>query len=219
MINLAPNNQREDSTSPYELFTGKKVDYQKQLRISIGDYAEYKNPNRKPINNMKSRTDPCIALLPTLNEQGTYIFFDLRSHRIVRRDKWIELPFPEDIIHRCNKLVANQGKSLRVNPFFSRGDALNERNFPIEHLDDVELFDHTISVDTSDDETDVSNHSHAIADASDVNSDDSDGENGPENTLVNGPYLDLHLDHIQSEQRNLWKSQRKSSKMKELEMK
>ena len=168
---------------------------------------------------MKPRTDPCIALLPTLNEQGTYIFFDLRSRRIVRRDKWTELPFPEDIINRCNKLAANQGKRLRVNPSFSRGDALDERNIPIEHLDDVELFDHTISVDTSDDETDVSNHSHAIADASDVNSDDSDGENGPENTLVNGPYLDLHLDHIQSEQRNLWKSQRTSSKMKELEMK
>lgn len=200
MINLAPNNQREDSTSPYELFTGKKVDYQKQLRISFGDYAECKNPNRKPINNMKPRTDPCIALLPTLNEQGTYIFFDLRSRRIVRRDKWTELPFPEDIINRCNKLAANQGKRLRVNPFFSRGDALDERNIPIEHLDDVELFDHTNSVDTSDDETDVSNHSHAIADASDVNSDDSDGEHDPENTHINGPHLDLQHDRIQSEQ-------------------
>ena len=33
MINFEPNTQREDPTSPYELFRGQKVDYKRQLRI------------------------------------------------------------------------------------------------------------------------------------------------------------------------------------------
>ena len=64
MINLLPDQQREDPISRQESFTGLKVDYVKQLRISFGDYAECKNPNRKPFNGPKPRSDPCIALIP-----------------------------------------------------------------------------------------------------------------------------------------------------------
>ena len=81
MINLLSDNQRVDPTSPYELFTGNKVDYNTQLRISFGDYAECKNPNRKPINTISRRTDPCIALLPLLNAQGSFLFFDLDTKK------------------------------------------------------------------------------------------------------------------------------------------
>ncbi len=45
MINFEPNSQREDPTSPYELFRGQKIDYKRQLRITIGDYAECTDPN------------------------------------------------------------------------------------------------------------------------------------------------------------------------------
>ncbi len=67
MLNLEPNSIREDSTSPYELFRGLKVDYKKQLRISFGDYAECHDPHNVTSNDVQSRTDPCIALLPLLN--------------------------------------------------------------------------------------------------------------------------------------------------------
>ena len=97
MINLLPDGQREDPTSPYELFTGLKVDFKRQLRISFGDYAECRNPNRKPTNGLKPRSDPCIALLPLLNQQGSYVFFDLGSRRTVIRSKWVELPFDSTI--------------------------------------------------------------------------------------------------------------------------
>jgi hypothetical protein len=45
MINFEPNSQREDPTSPYELFRGQKIDYKRQLRISFGDYAECTDPH------------------------------------------------------------------------------------------------------------------------------------------------------------------------------
>ncbi len=113
MINLLPDDQREDPTCPHEAFTGLKIDYNRQLRISFGDYAECKNPNRKPINGPKPRSDSCIALLPTLNQQGSYVFFYLRTRRTVIRSKWVELPLSDDIIDRCNHLAKNQGKKLR----------------------------------------------------------------------------------------------------------
>jgi hypothetical protein len=154
MINLLPDNKREDPTSPYELFTGRKVDYAKQLRISFGDYAECKNPNRKPINGPKPRSDPCIALLPTLNQQGSYVFFDLGTRRTVVRTKWVELPFSEDILDRCNTLAKNQGKKLRVLPFFSRGEPRDEDDNSIAEMSDHELFDHNDASSSSDSDSD-----------------------------------------------------------------
>ena len=119
MLNLEPNSTREDSTSPYELFRGLKIDYKKQLRISFGDYAECHDPHNVTSNDVQSRTDPCIALLPLLNAQGSHLFFNLETRRTCTRDKWTELSFPADILRRLNKLAANQRKKLRVLPNFS----------------------------------------------------------------------------------------------------
>ena len=94
MINLLPDQQREDPISPQESFTGLKVDYVKQLRISFGDYAECKNPNRKPFNGPKPRSDPYIALIPARLIPIPLI-----------RSKWVELPIPDDILARCNHLA------------------------------------------------------------------------------------------------------------------
>ena len=109
MINLLPDDQREDPSSPHEAFTGLKVDYNRQLRKSFGDYTECKKPNRKPINGLKPRSDPCIVLLPTLNQQRSYVFFDLGTRRTVIRKKWVEIPLSDDIIDRCLQRI--KGKS------------------------------------------------------------------------------------------------------------
>ena len=159
MINLLPDQQREDPTSPQESFTGLKVDYAKQLRISFGDYAECKNPNRKPINGPKPRSDPCIALLPMLNQQGSYLFFDLGTRRTVIRSKWVELPIPDDILARCNHLASRQGKKLRVLPFFSRGEPRDEDDNSIAEMSDHELFDHDDAPSSSESDDDDSDSS------------------------------------------------------------
>lgn len=43
--------------------------------LRFGDYAEVHNPHHIT-NSMNARTDPCIALLPKLNEEGSYIFLN-----------------------------------------------------------------------------------------------------------------------------------------------
>ena len=155
MLNLEPNSTREDSTSPHELFRGLKVDYKKQLRISFGDYAECHDPHNVTSNDVQSRTDPCIALLPLLNAQGSHLFLNLETRRTCTRDKWTELPFPADILRRLNKLAANQRKKLRVLPNFSY-DPVDENDNFIDHMDDSDLFDN--APDPVDDSSSVSVH-------------------------------------------------------------
>jgi Reverse transcriptase (RNA-dependent DNA polymerase) len=201
MINLAPDNQRVDPTSPYELFTGYKVDYKTQLRISFGDYAECKNPNRKPINTIKPRTDPCIALLPLLNAQGSYLFFDLTTRRTVVRDKWIQLPMPNDIITRCENLAKAQGKALRVLPHFSRGVPVDEDNQTIETMSDTDLFDQTQHPDVLSDDaassiddqppSDYNHHGEQTFDNSEeslIPADTPHIENEPNDVIIPGPF-------------------------------
>ena len=152
MINFEPNSQREDPTSPYELFRGQKIDYKRQLRISFGDYAECTDPHVTS-NTMERRTDPCIALLPLLNAQGSHLFYNLETRRTCMRDTWTELPFSEDILKRVNKLAARQRKKLRVQPNFAYEPVDEDNNF-LEHIDDYNLYDDDpadISIDSSSD--------------------------------------------------------------------
>ena len=164
MLNFEPNSQREDPTSPYELFRGQKIDYKRQLRISFGDYAECHDPHVTS-NTMERRTDPCIALLPLLNAQGSHLFYNLETRRTCVRDTWTELPLPADILKRVNKLAAGQRKKLRVQPTFAY-DPVDEHNNFLEHIDDNELFVN----DPADTSTDSSSES-----------DDSDEEDGNNN--------------------------------------
>ena len=216
MVNLLPDEQREDPTSPQESFTGLKVDYAKQLRISFGDYAECKNPNRKPVNGPKPRSDPCIALLPMLNQQGSYLFFDLGTRRTVIRTKWVELPFPEDIIARCNHLASNQGKKLRVLPFFSRGEPRDEDDNSIAEMSDHELFDHNDAPSSSESEDDDSDSSdeddddepvaNAQPEADDedaadpIHYDEADRERMLDMQNPTGPYETVEPDNLYAEQ-------------------
>jgi len=175
MLNFEPNSTREDPTSPYELFRGLKVDYKRQLRISFGDYAECHNPHITS-NTVRRRTDPCLALLPTLNAQGSHLFYNLDTRSTCIRDTWEQLPFPADILRRCNNLAAHQRKKLRVQPTFAY-EPVDEHNNYIEHVDDVDLFDNnpadtntdSSSDSDSDDENDHNNNNDDDANAAVTN--------------------------------------------------
>jgi hypothetical protein len=158
MLNFEPNSQREDPTSPYELFRGQKIDYKRQLRISFGDYAECHDPHVTS-NTIERRTDPCIALLPLLIAQCSHLFYNLETRRT---DTWTELPLPLDILKRVNKLGAGQRKKLRVQPTFAY-DPVDEHNNFLEHIDDNKLF--------------VNDPANTSTDSS-SESDDSDEEDG-----------------------------------------
>jgi hypothetical protein len=67
------------------LFTGKKVNFKKELELGFGDYCEVYNGTD---NTLKSRTNPCIALCPSNNTTGSWEFLSLTSNKRIRRTQW-----------------------------------------------------------------------------------------------------------------------------------
>eukprot|EP01037_Dinobryon_pediforme_P027323 gene27323-30174_t len=116
MLSITAHHIRADTTSPYELFYGRKVDFKRQLRLSFGDYAEVYNNQTTASNTLEERAVSCIALLPLLNKQGTYLFFSLKSRSVIKGDKWKALPTPQWVIDRMNTLARNQKRHLPKDP-------------------------------------------------------------------------------------------------------
>ena len=161
MVNLEPCSKREDPTSPWELFHGRKIDYKRHLSIAFGDYAEVKDARGRS-NTMQARSTPCIALLPILNYQGSWLFLNLRTRRTRVAKQWTELPMPDDVIDRLNDLAARQSRIVRDQMHFRRSFPLDEEGNHFEHVDDTDLFDNEPGVvnDIEDgDERDYENES------------------------------------------------------------
>jgi hypothetical protein len=72
--------------SPREQFIGRRTDYNIDLNISFGDYVE--TDSRMSENSLNERTESCLALLPTGNQNGAVKFFSIRSQRIITRERW-----------------------------------------------------------------------------------------------------------------------------------
>jgi len=71
---------RDDRESPREMFTHRKLDYKRDLSVDFGDYLQAWTPNHKT-NSMHSRTNGCIALMPTGTVQGMVRFFNYTMGR------------------------------------------------------------------------------------------------------------------------------------------
>jgi hypothetical protein len=115
--------------SPRELIVRWKLDYQKHCRVLPGTYCEV-HDEPLPSNSMTPRTHPCIACGPTGNLQGSVKFYCLTTGRILKRRHWTELPMPDNIIKKVNRigLRERQGREFRF---------LNRSGEPYEWTDSV----------------------------------------------------------------------------------
>lgn len=137
VMSMVPHHGRMDPTSPYEQFYGRKVDFKRQLRLSFGEYAEVHNNQPTASNTLEERAISCIAMLPLLNKQGTYLFFNLKTRSVLKGDKWKALPTPQWVIDRMNQLAQNQARQLPKDPEFSRNVPADDE----PHMDDDDLVD------------------------------------------------------------------------------
>jgi hypothetical protein len=53
---------------------------------------------------MDPRTVGAIALRPTGNEQGTYLFLNLNTGKVIARKQWTVLPMPDNVITHVNQM-------------------------------------------------------------------------------------------------------------------
>ena len=85
------------------------TNYNEVSKPNFGDYVQAYTVNRKT-NTPKSRTVDAIALYPSRNFQGGWIFMSLATGRELRCYQWYILPVVEDVIDRVHSLAESQPK-------------------------------------------------------------------------------------------------------------
>jgi len=117
-INLIPQSTREVKISPKELFTGRKINFKRDLRLSFGEYAQiHEDYSDVQKNTMKERTCDAIALRMKGNAQGSAEFLNLNTWKVVTRDFWTVLPIPPTVIEKINKKAESEEKTVLSEDF------------------------------------------------------------------------------------------------------
>jgi hypothetical protein len=134
-INMVPHRAGFANVSPTEAFSGRKVNYRRDLRIGFGEYAEAHDPYAD--NTMRPRTSPVICLGSTGNVSGSVRFLSLDSGRVITRDQFQVLPMSKLVIDKMNDMADAASvklKYLQVDPSLFETDAPPT-------VDDLSLYD------------------------------------------------------------------------------
>jgi len=94
--------------SPRTIVTGRSVNYSKHCKLEFGEYCQTHEQHN---NSMAPRTIGAIALRPTGNLQGTYLFMSLDTGRIIARNNWNVIPMSNEVITRIQQLANPQHMS------------------------------------------------------------------------------------------------------------
>ena len=103
---VSRKNLRGSSTSVVSArvkFTGRKPDFKKELSIGYGDYCECYNPAVESKDASKDRTEPCVALYPTGNANGSWWFLNIATKRRVRRTNWTKMVTSNLVVNTMNE--------------------------------------------------------------------------------------------------------------------
>jgi len=82
--------------------TGRKVDFKREYALTFGEYVETRD-TKVISNSMAPRTEPCIALYPTLNANGSWKLYNLGTNNLISRSHFVKMKFtPENIVQAMN---------------------------------------------------------------------------------------------------------------------
>jgi hypothetical protein len=106
-INLRSTKALNDSSSPRVRLTGTRPEFKQEFGLAFGDYAEVYDPKSAiKSNDIKTpRTEPCIALYPSANKNGSWMFYSLNSKAYVRRSQWTKLPTTKLVVAIMNEMA------------------------------------------------------------------------------------------------------------------
>ena len=94
---------------PCTLLTGVRFDYNCHCKLAFGAYTQVHEENLKT-NSQQARTLGAICIGTSVNLQGSYKFMNIRTGKRLTRRKWTELPKPQEVIDRVNKIGASDGQ-------------------------------------------------------------------------------------------------------------
>jgi hypothetical protein len=116
------------------------------------EFGEYCQTHDQHDNTMNPRTVGAIALCPTGNEQGTYLFLNLNTGKIITRNQWTVLPMPDNVITHVDQM--SNEPQWEDEDVLMENDLLNLKYEPIDQSECEDMEDDTLLVndDTSDGE-------------------------------------------------------------------
>jgi hypothetical protein len=113
-----------DKTSPFEQFTGRKLDASIDLRIAFGDYVQAINPKKdNQIEN--ANTHGCVAVRQTGSLNRSVEMWRISTRAFVTRDQFTVLPMPDEVIKLLDKIAEKDGIT-RESVLFERSRDLND---------------------------------------------------------------------------------------------
>ncbi len=120
-VNMYPVSSRVDPTPARELFTGRKLNYAKDVRIGFGEYCQIDAFPFPRNDATKSRTRGALSLDPRGNLQGSvrfYLLGDTKTARVtvVTRDTWVKMVVTNDVIDHINYTAARAEEVAESEP-------------------------------------------------------------------------------------------------------
>jgi hypothetical protein len=189
-INMMPKSTSVDRISPREEFTGRKINYKTDVRVSFGSYYQIPTANLIKNDVRAPRTEGAIALLPSGDLQGSVYFYVPATGKVVRRIPPSEsLPIPSEVCDFLDALPGRDGRAqLDVRPSNSpisdsESSDDDEDDRPDGPIAELEIPRRTLSAPMGNDSF-VPPHGEVDADVDgttieDVSSDSEDDESDP----------------------------------------
>ena len=105
------SNTSADLVSPLEEFSGRKLDYSRDLRGAFGDFCHATSPNTNS-DVESSGTQAVIFCGDTGNLQGSVTMLQLRTGKLIVRDQFEILPMPNNVVELLNSNIKAEGYTL-----------------------------------------------------------------------------------------------------------
>jgi hypothetical protein len=107
-INARRTTSNTTAVAPRVAFTGRKINYKKEYELAFGTYCECYDPKVISNDAERDRTEPCIALFPAVNANGSWVFLNLKTNKYVRRSNWVPMVTTDLVITKMNALAAEE---------------------------------------------------------------------------------------------------------------
>lgn len=90
-------------------FIGYEPDFKTELGLAFGDYIKAYDPESKDKSNngMPARTEPCVALNPSANRNGSWVMYNLAMKAYVRWLQWKKLLVNQFVIDAMKAMAPN----------------------------------------------------------------------------------------------------------------
>jgi hypothetical protein len=79
-----------------ELLWNRVVNAKTDLALGFGEYVQAQRNEEG--YSMSPRTDGAIALYPIGNREGTWAFYNLNTNRVIKRNRWTEVPLDQRVL-------------------------------------------------------------------------------------------------------------------------